>query len=190
MSHSWFLAWHKDFNIVKPECQILMWFLKWWSKHGAQAEIIPDVLQVTKQVPGGPELSTHTLKEALLYFTKMYKCSEYNSRFPPTLLFCAKYKVPWIVKWHYQIKDNVLIRSYAVKWFDKYDRDRIIGFVYDEFPVKPVEELEDKPSSSGSSIQDLLKGKSPRRACRNCPIGCKRPNGSNISQWQAFSCIL
>ena len=85
--------------------------------------------------------------------------------FHPTFLFCAKYKIPWIVKWHYQIKDNVLIRSYVVKWFDKYDRDRIIGFVYDEFPIKPVEELEDKPSSSGSSIQDLLKRKSTTTIC-------------------------
>jgi hypothetical protein len=46
-------------------------------------------------------------------------------------------------------------------WFDKFDRDRIIGFVYNEFPIEPMKELEDKPSSSTSSIKDLLKGKSP-----------------------------
>jgi hypothetical protein len=129
MSHSWFIGWSKEFNIVKSECQIPMWFLKWWSKHGAQTEIIPDKLQVTEQVPGGPKISTYTLRESLEHFTKMYKWSKYYSNFPLVLLFCAKYHVPWIVKWHYQIKENVLVRSHAVKWFDKYDRDRIIGFV-------------------------------------------------------------
>jgi hypothetical protein len=60
MSHSWFLAWHKEYNFIKSKCQPPMWFLKWWSKHGSQAEIIPDVLQVTEKVLGGPELSKHT----------------------------------------------------------------------------------------------------------------------------------
>jgi hypothetical protein len=147
-----------------------MWFIKWRSKHGSQAEIIPDVLQVTKKVPDGPELSTHTLREALLHFTKMYKFTKYNSMFPPTLLFCAKYKVPWIVKWHYQIKDHILIRSYVVKWFDKYDRDRIINFVYDEFSIEILKELEDKPSSSTSSIQDMLKGKTPEELAKICKM--------------------
>jgi hypothetical protein len=77
-------------NIIKPECQIPMWFLKWWSKYGAQTEIIPDVLQVLE----GPKKSTKTLKESLEHFTKMYKCFEYNSNFPPILLFCAKFHVP------------------------------------------------------------------------------------------------
>uniref|UniRef100_A0A2N9G049 Uncharacterized protein n=1 Tax=Fagus sylvatica TaxID=28930 RepID=A0A2N9G049_FAGSY len=143
----------QEFNIVKPDCQIPMWFLKWWSKHGAQVEIIPDVLQ-------DPEKSTKTLRESLLHFAKMYKSSKYNSKSPPILLFCAKFHVPWIVKWHYQIEDNVLIRSYVVKWFDKFDRDRIIGFVYKEFPFEPMKEIEDKQSSPTSSIKDLLKGKS------------------------------
>ena len=91
----------------------------------------------------------------------MYKSLEYNSKSPPILLFCAKFHVPWIVKWHYQIEDNVLIRSFAVKWFDKFDRDKIIGFVYKEFPIEPMKEIEDKQSSPTSSIKDLLKGKSP-----------------------------
>jgi hypothetical protein len=77
------------------------------------------------------------------------------------LLFCAKFHVHWIVKWHYQIEDNVLIRSFAVKWFDKFCRDRIINFVYNEFPIKQVKKIEDKPSSSNSFVKDFLKGKSP-----------------------------
>ena len=59
-----------------------------------------------------------------------------------------------------QIEDNVLMRSSAVKWFDKFNRDRIINFVYNEFPIKQVKKIEDKPSSSNSSIKDFLKGKS------------------------------
>jgi hypothetical protein len=91
----------------------------------------------------------------------MFKTSEYNSNFPPILLFYAKYHVPWIIKWYYQIEDNVLIRSFAVKWFDKFDHDRIINFVYDEFPIVKQKRIEDKPSSSTSSFKEFLKGKYP-----------------------------
>ena len=78
MSHSWFIQWSQEFNIIKLECQIPIWFLKWWSIHGAQTEIISDVLQ-------DPKKSTNTLRESLLHFTKMYKSSEYNSNFPPNI---------------------------------------------------------------------------------------------------------
>ncbi len=91
----------------------------------------------------------------------MYKTSEYNSNFPPILLFCAKYYVSWIVKWHYQIEDNILIRSFAIKWFDKFDCDRIINFVYEEFPIVKQKKIEDKPSFSTPSLKEFLKGKSP-----------------------------
>ena len=131
-----------------------MWFLKWWYQHGAQAEIFSNVLQDL-------ETSTKTLRESLLHFTKTYKFSEYNSNFPPILLFCAKFHVLWIVKWHYQIKDNVLIRTFAIKWLDKFNRDKIINFFYNEFPIKQIKKDEDKPSSSTSSVKDFLKGKSP-----------------------------
>uniref|UniRef100_A0A2N9FX46 Uncharacterized protein n=1 Tax=Fagus sylvatica TaxID=28930 RepID=A0A2N9FX46_FAGSY len=36
----------------------------------------------------------------------------------------------------------------------------IIGFVYKEFPIEPMKEIEDKQSSPIFSIKDLLKGKS------------------------------
>ena len=89
MSHSWFIQFHKDYQFVKPKCQPPTWFLKWWSKHGSQAEIITDTLWNTTipTKPKDPPLSTHTLKQALLQFTKMYKCTEYNSRFPPSAIF-------------------------------------------------------------------------------------------------------
>jgi hypothetical protein len=159
MSHSWFIAWHEKYNFTKTECQPPMWFIKWWSKHGSQTEIIPDTLWVTKPPihPNDPPMSTHTLREALLHFTKLYKCTEYNS--------------------------NSLIRSFAVKWFDKYNKDRIIRFVYDEFPSEVVKELEDKPSSS-TSIQDMLKGKSPEELAEICKMAAIQ------CQWQTLSCIL
>jgi hypothetical protein len=58
-----------------------------------------------------------------------------------------------------QIEDNVLMRSSAVKWFDKFNRDRIFNFVYNEFSIKQVKKIEDKPSSSNSFVKDFLNGK-------------------------------
>ena len=141
MVHSWFIQFSKDFQFTKPECQPPMWFLKWWSKHGSQTEIISDTLWNTEPPKSkkDPPLSTKTLKQTLNQFVQMYRCTEYISRFPPVLLFCFKYKVSWIVKWSYQIKNNILIRNFAVKCWDNFDRDRIIKFVFDEFPeIKPI----------------------------------------------------
>ena len=50
----------------------------------------------------------------------------------------------------------------------------IIKFIFDEFPVKITNQLEDKPSSS--SIPDLLKDKSPKELaeiCRLAAIQCR-----------------
>ena len=88
----------------------------------------------------------------------------------------VKYKVRWIVKWSYQIKENILIRNFAVKWWDNYDRDRIVKFVYDEF--LEVKQVKDKPSSS---IPNLLKGKSPKELaeiCRLAAIQCQSASAS------------
>uniref|UniRef100_A0A2N9GMH7 Uncharacterized protein n=1 Tax=Fagus sylvatica TaxID=28930 RepID=A0A2N9GMH7_FAGSY len=95
MSHSWFIQFNKDFQFTKPECQPPMWFLKWWSKHGSQTEIIPDTLWNTEppKTKKDPPLSTRTIRQALNQFVQMYRCREYISRFPPVLLFCFKYKV-------------------------------------------------------------------------------------------------
>ena len=149
----------------------------WWAQHGSQAEILLDTLQ-------DPEESIKTLRESLLHFTIMYKNSEYNSRFPPILLFCAKYHVPWIVRWHYQIEDNILIRHFAVKWFDKFDHDRIINFVYNEFPIVKQKKIEDKPSSSTPSLKEFLKGKSPEELVEIAQMAaqqCRQPTSGKHS---------
>jgi hypothetical protein len=176
MAHSWFIQFNTEFQFTKPECQPPLWFLKWWSIHGSQAEIIPDTLwnSVPPTKKGSPPLSTHTLKQALLHFTKSYRCSEYHSRYPPILLFCFKYKVPWIVKWSYQIKDNILIRNHTVKWWDNYDRDRIIKFVYDEFPE--IKQVEDQPS-----MPDFLKGKSPEELAEICKFAAQACQAASAS---------
>uniref|UniRef100_A0A2N9IUH3 Uncharacterized protein n=1 Tax=Fagus sylvatica TaxID=28930 RepID=A0A2N9IUH3_FAGSY len=110
----------------------------------------------------------------------MYRCTEYISRFPPVLLFCFKYKVPWIVKWSYQIKSNILIRNFTVKCWDNFDRDRIIKFVYDEFPE--IKQVEDQ---SSSSIPDLLKGKSPEELVEISSSEGSTTEMINLSQFSA-----
>jgi hypothetical protein len=48
----------------------------------------------------------------------------------------AKYKVPWIFKWRYNISENIVTRQFLVKWWDKFNQQRIIDQVKIEFPVK------------------------------------------------------
>ena len=84
------------------------------------------------------------------------------------------FKVPWIVKWSYQIKDNILIRNHVVKWWDNYDRDRIIKFVYDEFPE--IKQVENQPS-----IPDLLKGKSLEELAEICKFAAQACQAASAS---------
>jgi hypothetical protein len=176
MSHSWFIQFNKDFQFTKPECQPPMWFLKWWSKHGVQTEIIPDTLwnTVPPKTKKDPPLSTRTIRQALNQFVQMYRCTEYTSRLPPVLLFCFKYKVPWIVKWSYQIKNNILIRNFAIKCWDNFDRDRIINFVFDEFPE--IKQVEDQPS-----IPKFLSGKSAEELAEICKLAAQACQAASAS---------
>ncbi|KAI8547512.1 hypothetical protein RHMOL_Rhmol07G0201600 [Rhododendron molle] len=47
-----------------------------------------------------------------------------------------KYKVPWIVKWKYQLLNNVVSRQYLVKCWGQYNHHKIVDQVRKEFPVK------------------------------------------------------
>ena len=55
-------------------------------------------------------------------------------QFPLLLIFIAKYKIPWIFKWHYGIDDNIIIRQHTVKWWVKFNVPRILEIVQEEFP--------------------------------------------------------
>uniref|UniRef100_A0A2N9EIN9 Uncharacterized protein n=1 Tax=Fagus sylvatica TaxID=28930 RepID=A0A2N9EIN9_FAGSY len=141
MAHSWFIQFNTEFQFTKPEVPATNFgSLKWWSIHGSQAEIIPDTLwnSVPPTKKDDPPLSTHTLKQALLHFTKSY-------------------------------------RNHAVKWWDNFNRDRIIKFVYDEFPE--TKQVEDQPSS----IPDLLKGKSPEELAEICKYAAQACQAASAS---------
>uniref|UniRef100_A0A2N9HK97 Uncharacterized protein n=1 Tax=Fagus sylvatica TaxID=28930 RepID=A0A2N9HK97_FAGSY len=127
MSHSWFIQFNKDFQFTKPECQPPMWFLKWWSKHGAQTEIIPDTLwnTVPPKTKKDPPLSTRTIRQALNQFVQMY-------------------------------------------------RDRIINFVFDEFPE--IKQVEDQPS-----IPNFLSGKSAEELAEICKLAAQACQAASAS---------
>uniref|UniRef100_A0A2N9FVH9 Uncharacterized protein n=1 Tax=Fagus sylvatica TaxID=28930 RepID=A0A2N9FVH9_FAGSY len=73
-----------------------------------------------------------------------------------------------------KIKDNILIRNHTVKWWDNYDRDRIIKFVYDEFPE--IEEVEDHPwLKRFPSAKDFLKGNPLRSLQKFAEVCCPSP---------------
>ncbi|KAI5352991.1 hypothetical protein L3X38_005883 [Prunus dulcis] len=65
-----------------------------------------------------------------------------------------EYKVPWILKWSYRItKDaRIFARQFSVKWWDKFEVDRIARYVYNDLLVEPMSH----PISPTSSIRSSL----------------------------------
>ena len=103
-----------------------------------------------------------------------------NQNVPTILNFISKYKVPWILKWQYNIvtpkytetfelqrteikavvinhgQTDMVTRQFFVKWWDKFNHERIIGQVKKEFPISTVTptqaEISSKPVPSISMV--------------------------------------
>ena len=98
MTHSWFVNFDKKFSSQLP-----LWFIRWRTQFGPVIDIFPG-------------LPTDSFK----YFTSVYKTDAHGAKFPTTLHFDKKYKVPWILKWQYVKEDDVLTWQWFVKWWDKF----------------------------------------------------------------------
>ncbi|CAL2257673.1 unnamed protein product [Prunus armeniaca] len=138
-SHSWFINFDNKFKSPLP-----FWFLHWWEKHGPVDEILP--------------ISVH---ELIRHYTKKVKFSKVDLFFPKQLLFIARYKVPWILKWSYKVARDttrVLARQFSVKWWDKFEVDRIAKYVYNDLPQEPIPHPISPTGSTRSSLS--VEGKS------------------------------
>ena len=114
MTHSRFVNFDKKFSY-----QLLLWFIRWWTQFGSIIDIFP-----------GP------LTGSFKYFTTSYKTNPHGAKFPATLHFVKKYKVPWILKWQYVKEGDVLTRQWFVKWWDKFSHTQdVIDNVVLEFPA-------------------------------------------------------
>lgn len=93
-SHSWFINFDSKFKSSFP-----FWFLHWWEKHGPVLDLLRPPMQ------------------ELVHYYK-HKFNESELFFPHLLHFVAKYKVPWILKWSYQVnwELRVLSRQFSIKW--------------------------------------------------------------------------
>ncbi|KAI5337407.1 hypothetical protein L3X38_016678 [Prunus dulcis] len=131
-SHSWFINFDNKFK-----CSFPYWFLHWWEKHGPVDEILPV-----------------SVLELILHYTKKAKFSKVELFFPKQLLFLARYKVPWILKWSYRItKDaRIFARQFSVKWWDKFEVDRIAKYVYNDLPIAPMPRPISPTGSTRSSL--------------------------------------
>ncbi|CAL8161230.1 unnamed protein product [Prunus armeniaca] len=121
------------------------WFLHWWDTHGPVSEIIPSAVT-----------------ELITTFSARVKLPERDLFFPTPLLFCTRYKIPWIMKWNYHAdwEKRFFSRHFSVKWWDRFEVHRISEYFYRDFPALPPKpESKPKPSSSQSS-QISTEGKS------------------------------
>ena len=76
---------------------------------------------------------------SLKYFTSVLKVDSHGAKFPASLHFVKRYKVPWILKRQYDKEGDVLTRHWYVKWWDKFSHTQnIIDNVIQEFPVANV----------------------------------------------------
>ena len=149
-SHSWFIQFDHKFK-----SQIPLWFTLWWSRFGPSNAIIPD-----------------QLKAQVTHFSKQ-KVNPKSEGIPILLQFCSKYKIPWILKWQYNLKTPVqstivstmqseaiisqhsqishVSRTFFIKWWDKFDVNRIVGQVQKEFPPIQISKAISKEKEHCSS---------------------------------------
>ena len=96
-----------------------MWFIRRWTQFGPITDIFPG-----------------SLVGSFKYFSSVFKTDAHGTKFPTTLSFVKKYKVPWILKWQYVKEGDVLTWQWFVKWWDKFSHTQdVIDNVTREFPV-------------------------------------------------------
>ena len=76
-------------------------------------------------------------------FTNAYKVDPHGAKFPASLHFVKRFKVPWILKWQYAKEGNVLIHCWYVKWWDKFPHSHdIINSVTQEFSFPTIPHID------------------------------------------------
>ncbi|KAI5338513.1 hypothetical protein L3X38_017784 [Prunus dulcis] len=132
-SHSWFINFDAEFKSPFP-----YWFLHWWDQHGPTADVLPT--------------EVHNLTN---YYASKSQFNKQQLFFPKLLLFIARYKIPWIMKWNYHAnwESKFMSRQYFVKWWDKFSMDRISIYVFKDFPQS---DHPPKPSSPTGSVSSAI----------------------------------
>ncbi|KAI5327703.1 hypothetical protein L3X38_027099 [Prunus dulcis] len=132
-SHSWFINFDAKFRSPFP-----CWFLHWWDRHGPTADVLPT--------------EVHNLTN---YYASKSQFNKQQLFFPKLLLFIARYKIPWIMKWNYHVnwESRIMSRQYFVKWWDKFSMDRISIYVFKDFPQS---DHPPKPSSPTGSVSSAI----------------------------------
>ncbi|KAI5338515.1 hypothetical protein L3X38_017786 [Prunus dulcis] len=132
-SHSWLINFDAEFKSPFP-----YWFLHWWDQHGPTADVLP--------------IEVHNLTN---YYASKSQFNKQLLFFPKLLLFIARYKIPWIMKWNYHAnwESKIMSRQYFVKWWDKFSMDRISIYVFKDFPQS---DHPPKPSSPTGSVSSAI----------------------------------
>ena len=152
-SHSWFVQFDQKFK-----SQIPLWFTDWWNTFGPVKDIMPEALL---------QQMRHFIKN------RINKNPDYAGY--EDLHFFSKYKIPWITKWQFKIATPIddtttlhtdgsrtalvtqhdgikcVARVHYVKWWDKFNINRIAGQVQLEFPIvnpKPEKKCEEASTTS------------------------------------------
>ena len=82
------------------------------------------------------------LTSSFKYFAFVFKTNAHGAKFPATLHFVRKYKIPWILRWRYVKDGGVLARQWLVKWWDKFSNTQdVIDNVTRDLPINPTSQV-------------------------------------------------
>ena len=71
-------------------------------------------------------------------FQQKFNRSQFNYMTTLLPIFMAKHKVPWIMKWNYEVETSEVYKARLVKWWDKFNHQKTISQVITEFPITPL----------------------------------------------------
>ena len=121
--HIWFFC----FDMYrKKDIMIVRWFIDQWNSHGPEAMIVPpDLLKAYK---------TFKKESDILHLKNFPHLLQFYYRFPD---------LAWIIRWEYKIERHpqypfpMLTRKFKLKWWNKFNFDRVRDILAHQHRPKP-----------------------------------------------------
>ncbi|KAM2140696.1 hypothetical protein ACFX1Q_007072 [Malus domestica] len=133
-------------------------------------------------------------------FQKKFDRARFDEGIPLFALFMAKYKVPWILRWNYEIESNQVFRQRMIKWWDKFNHQKIIEVILRDFPkeappvlavaAQPAEALHEPTKEEIESLSDISPSSSLKGKAKSSRSSSDSKKKKKTSKLKALAKIL